>query len=441
LKSFWQRMRISSALRRDSATRKPSGRSEEKATLRITCTWPLFLILVLGGRFLAAPQAGSHDFAEQDRIVTRLSRTLGEHQKSVGDGVCQSCHEETFKTFLKTRHRSTSHLPDEISIAGKFSEGKNRMKTLNPELSFRMDEKDGHFYQTAILAKPSRTALRTEQFDIVVGSGRKGQTYLYWKNDRLYELPVSYWTELGRWVNSPGYVDGSADFDRPITPRCVECHATYFEALGPLPADNRFDKSNFELGISCERCHGSGIEHVRQHGAGSQHPNGEETMAPVGLTRERQLDVCAQCHGGIGEAAAPAFSFVPGERLSDYISLHRPAPDERVDVHGNQVALLERSLCFQSSPAMTCSFCHDPHSPERSAASYSDRCIACHQPQKCGLYAKLGPQIAANCVDCHMPVQASSSLVFDDDEIRAAARVRNHWIRVYPEEKGEPRKQ
>jgi hypothetical protein len=385
---------------------------------------------------LAAPQEASRHFDEQDAMVTHSIHPHLERQSFVGDRVCQYCHEETFKTFLKTRHHRTSQLPDEASIAGKFSDGENRMKTLNPELSFRMDAKNGRFYQTAILAKPGRTTLRTEEFNVVVGSGRKGQTYLYWNNDRLFELPVSYWTELGRWINSPGYVDGSADFDRPVTPRCVECHATYFEALGPSAADNRFNKSNFVLGISCERCHGSGIKHVQQQGSGPQRPNGGETMAPVGLTRERQLDVCAQCHGGIGEAAAPAFSFVPGERLSDYVRLHRPAPDERVDVHGNQVALLERSRCFQSSPAMTCSFCHDSHAPERSAASYADRCTACHQPQECGLYAKRGPQIAANCVDCHMPVQASSSLVFDDDETRVGARVRNHWIRVYPEEKG-----
>jgi Cytochrome c554 and c-prime len=363
------------------------------------------------------------------------------HQEFVGDDVCRSCHEDNFKTFLGTRHHLTSQLPQEGSIAGKFSAGENRMKTLNPELSFRMDAKNGHFYQTAILAKPGHVNVRSEQFDIVVGSGRKGQTYLYWKNDGLYELPVSYWTELKRWINSPGYVDGSADFDRPVTPRCVECHATYFQALGHSPAHNLFNKSNFVLGISCERCHGSGAEHVRRQGLGSPRPNGGKMMAPVGSTREEQIDVCAQCHGGVGEAISPAFSFVPGERLSDYITLHRPAPDESVDVHGNQVALLERSRCFFSSPAMTCSFCHDPHASERPAASYSDRCIACHQPQECGLYANLGPQIAANCVDCHMPVQASNSLVFDDDEIRVRARVRNHWIRVYPEKKVRPQLQ
>jgi len=412
---------------------------KESYTARTTCTWALFLTLVPCSRLVAAPRAASHHFDEQNAILNRSNRPHVDRQSFVGDRVCGSCHETTLKTYLETRHHRTSQLADEASIAGKFGAGENRMKTLNPELSFRMDAKNGRFYQTAILAKRGHAAVRSESFDIVVGSGRKGQTYLYWKNDGLYELPVSYWTELKRWINSPGYVDGSADFDRPVTPRCVECHATYFQALGPSPTDNLFNKRNFVLGISCERCHGPGADHVRQQGSGAQRANDGKGMAPVGLTREEQIDVCAQCHGGVGQEIAPAFSFVPGARLSDYINLHRPAPDERVDVHGNQVALLERSRCFQSSPAMTCSFCHDPHAPERPAARYSDRCIACHQPQKCGLYAKLGPQIAANCVDCHMPVQVSSSLVFDNEETRVGARVRNHWIRVHPEEKRGPR--
>jgi hypothetical protein len=41
------------------------------------------------------------------------------------------------------------------------------------------------------------TTEHTERFDYVIGSGGKGQTYLYWKGDLLFQLPVSYWTELG----------------------------------------------------------------------------------------------------------------------------------------------------------------------------------------------------------------------------------------------------
>src|SRR5690348_5964686 len=93
------------------------------------------------------------------------------------------------------------------------------------------------------------TKAESEPIDLVVGSGRKGQTYLFWKGDRLFQLPVSYWVELGHWVNSPGYTDGWAKFDRPVMPRCLECHASYAESVaGPQP-NNRYKKTNVVLGI------------------------------------------------------------------------------------------------------------------------------------------------------------------------------------------------
>jgi Cytochrome c554 and c-prime len=351
----------------------------------------------------------------------------------LGNHACQNCHRDKFATYIQTAHHRTSRLPDKNTIAGHFTPGHNIMNTFNPELFFRMDVRNNRFYQTAILEKLGHTTRHSEPFDLVVGSDTKGQTYAYWKGDLLYELPVSYWTELNEWVNSPGYVDGSADFDRPITPRCVECHGTYIQALDTSLTSNRYNKSNFVLGISCERCHGAGGEHVKSHAATASDSRNGKPMQPLGSTRERQIDVCAQCHGGVGEEVAPPFSFKPGDPLSNYIKLKQPDPNDRVDVHGNQVTLLERSLCFRSSPNMTCTTCHDVHSSERPAASYSDRCLECHQPEKCGMFAKLGRQIAANCVDCHMPVQASSMLVVDANDKRVSANVRTHWIKVYPE--------
>jgi Cytochrome c554 and c-prime len=429
--------RMPTSNKRGSFARIVEFRSKESPTFRIA--WAGLLCLSLFPCvFLVDPHETPRGPDEQ--ALSRISSNDASPTRRdfVGDSACQSCHENTFKTFEDTRHHQTSQPASEASIAGKFVAGANRMKTVNPQLTFRMDTKNGHFYQTAVLAKPGHNTVRTEQFDIVIGSGRKGQTYLYWRGDGLYELPVSYWTDLKRWVNSPGYVDGSADFDRSVTPRCVECHATYFQAAGSSPGDNVFRKDNFVLGISCERCHGPGSTHIQQRGNTQPsnmgvNPNAAKTMPPVGLGREAQIDVCAQCHGGVGEQRAPAFSFTAGQRLADYITLHRPAPGERVDVHGNQVALLQRSRCYQSSAAMTCTTCHDPHVPEQPTASYSGRCTTCHQPQNCGIFTKMGSQIVTACVDCHMPIQTSRALVFDDQDHRIGARVLNHWIRVYPD--------
>jgi hypothetical protein len=354
----------------------------------------------------------------------------------VGDEVCGSCHQEKLQTFQQTVHHRTSQLPSAQSIAGRFTPPENTMKTIDPGLSFRMEASDGSFHQTAVFGEPPNTKARSEAFGLVIGSGRKGQTYLYWKGGELFELPVSYWVELSRWVNSPGYLDGTANFDRPVIPRCVECHATYFDPLTPAPLGNRYDQIDFILGISCERCHGPGQEHVSRHRSATAATAADDIVNPAKLPRDREIDVCAQCHGGLGEDIAPAFSFKPGEPLDAFIKLQRPGPDAKVDVHGNQAALLKRSRCFQSSGTMTCSTCHDEHAPERTAASHASRCLACHQPKKCGMYAKLGAQIANNCIDCHMPVQKSNLIVSDVNGTDTRAKVRNHWIKVYSDSPG-----
>jgi hypothetical protein len=355
------------------------------------------------------------------------------HAGYLGDASCAPCHESIAGTYQHTAHHRTSQLADKDSILGNFSEGANILRTRERDLFFKMEAKGDNFYQTAFFFQPPDQMKTSERFAFVVGSGGKGQTYLYWRADRLFELPVSYWTTIHSWVNSPGYADGTADFKRPIPPRCLECHASYFQSLpGPAPK-NRYDKTGFTLGISCERCHGPAKQHVeeqRSHaGAGPSHA----IINPHTLSRERQIEVCAQCHGGIGDGIAAAFSYSPGKPLADFIKLHPPDPDAKVDVHGNQVALLERSRCYQSSQVMTCTTCHDLHAPERAASAYSGKCLTCHKTENCGLFPKLGANLASNCVDCHMPVQDSDLITSTVDGKEIKDRIRSHWIKIYPD--------
>jgi hypothetical protein len=200
-----------------------------------------------------------------------------------------------------------------------------------------MEAKQTNFFQTARAAATART----ERSALVIGSGDKGQTYLFWDEDQLFQLPVSYWTDLG-WVNSPGYRDGFADFERPIIPRCLECHATYFEALPP--PSNRYNTVAFSLGIQCEKCHGPGRGHVA---AEHQHPGLPTTILnPAHFSRDRQMDLCAWCHAGHGQPLQPAFSYQPGNPLDQYLHFPQPDPNTPLDVHGNQVELLNRADAF-----------------------------------------------------------------------------------------------
>jgi hypothetical protein len=126
----------------------------------------------------------------------------------------------------------------------------------------------------------------------------------------------------------------------------------------------------------------------------------------------------------------PSFSYVAGNRLEDFVALTQPPPNAPVDVHGNQVALLQRSRCYQASQ-MTCLTCHDVHATQRDTKQLSGRCLTCHQEQSCKLFPAQGHALAGRCVDCHMPVQASNVIVSSLEGTQQRELVRSHWIRVY----------
>jgi hypothetical protein len=342
-----------------------------------------------------------------------------------GDEACRSCHQDKVETFHRTAHYLTSRLPDKDSILGNFDADANILKTSNPDLYFRMEAKDSGFFQTAVQGIPPYITSRTERFGLEVGSGGKGQTFLFWKGDLLFQLPVSYWKEIG-WVNSPGYRDGVAYFDRPVIPRCLECHGTYFESFAP--PQNRYSQTGFVVGITCEKCHGPGRAHVERFSSKSAKSD-PAILNPARFSRDRQMDLCAWCHAGHGVPLLATFSYIPGEPLEKYIELPQPDPNAPVDVHGSQVELLKKSRCFQSS-TMTCLTCHDVHTTQKDPAAFSGHCLNCHKVET---HPKIGQPIASNCVDCHMPKQQTNLIVFNWNGRKVSPEVRNHWIKVYPE--------
>ena len=345
-----------------------------------------------------------------------------------GDRACRACHLDIVESYVKTAHHLTSRLPGGDSILGSFAENRNILKSSNPSLYFRMDSKPDGFYETAVWSFPGIASSRSERIDVVFGSGRVGQTYLYWKNGQLFQLPVSYWVDLDSWVNSPGYRDGTANFERPVPPRCLECHLSYAVPVEPSVSPNQYKPKSLDFGISCERCHGPGREHAEAMRQKSW-SGGLTNLSK--LVRDRQMDVCAQCHGGRRIPRTAAFSYLPGEPLDDYYRRDQANPATTADVHGNQVALLQMSRCYQSSSDMVCSTCHDVHQVQRDAAALSDHCLRCHRPETCGEFHKLKEKITTGCVDCHMPVQASSLIISNSNGKRTRAMARSHWIKVY----------
>ncbi len=387
------------------------------------------VVVALLGSFRPGRTAASHGPQASASSLARQASDPALPEGFIGIEACAACHPDQFQTFIDTPHHLASRIADADSIAGRFSPAARIMRTGSLDLMFQMEARPDGFYQTALEGRLPVVTAHSERFDFVMGSGRKGQSYLYWDDDRLFQLPVSYWTELDTWINSPGFPDGEAFFDRPIPPHCLECHTTYVDARELDTNGNRYGASDFILGISCEKCHGRGGGHLRSPDG----PSAANITNPAALSRDRQIDNCARCHTGFNRLLAPAFSYRPGEPLDQYIEITKPDPDASVDVHGNQLALLERSQCYVGSE-MTCSTCHDVHRLQRDVAELSQRCQTCHTVDRCGLFPQVGARIADSCVDCHLPNQRSDTLVASTDGRTVAPRIRNHWIKVYPDE-------
>lgn len=385
---------------------------------------------MIGGAMLLVLQVlqAHTTFAQQTATPGKSSAVITTRENYLGDEACRACHSGEVRSYLSTGHHLTSQLPTKESILGSFAEDKNILKTSDPALFFRMESRPDGFYQTAVWGIPPATVSRAEKMDVIIGSGRRGQTYLYWKRDQLYQLPVSYWTDLSTWINSPNYQDGEANFEKRVLPNCLACHLTYAASVGSPVYSNQFKRETFVLGISCERCHGPGQKHVDAMTAKKPDANIINTAK---LNRDRQIDLCAQCHGGLRPLLADPFSYVPGEPLDKYYRANNSGPAGTADVHGNQVGLLQMSRCYQSSPDMTCSTCHDVHQNQRNLTAFAERCMKCHRAEACGEYAKSQAEIIGKCVNCHMPVQASNVIVSSLNGKQTKALVRSHWIKIY----------
>jgi hypothetical protein len=352
-----------------------------------------------------------------------------------GDSACAQCHRKQAVSYAFTSHARDSAPASAGHILGSFLPGSDVLHTSDPNLVVNMTHGPDGFYQNAVnLSDPQKHL--TERFDIVIGSGRHGQSYLFWNDDQLYELPASYWAPDHAWIISPGFPDGQVHFDRPVEPRCLECHTSYFHWVPP--DINRFAKTGIVYGINCERCHGPGAEHVaREHAAASrqgarQAPADLAIVNPAHLSRDRQIDLCSLCHAGAVDARRAPLTFQAGDNIDDYLAIQPPTPGETVDVHGNQVGAMKLSRCFTSSN-MTCSTCHDVHERPASAESYSRHCLACHQMQTCGRYPVLGQAIRTKCVDCHMPLGESDKIVSTTGGHTLRMLARTHQIAIYPD--------
>jgi len=360
-----------------------------------------------------------------------------------GPAACLKCHSYVAKDYLHSAHFLTSRTATAGTVSGSFKAESNTV-IYNDQQKVVMEKQHGGLFQ--VLYTNGKLTTR-KRFDIIFGANR-GETYLTWDGAEVKQLPVSYYLNLHKWANSPGgYYADSVNFSRVIHERCFECHASNVQNLndessGDAQSDS-LDKTSLILGIDCERCHGPGAEHANFQAQNPTVKQARYITRFASLSRQQRIDFCSMCHSGNSNVMTKTtFGFKPGDTLANYTSgatFHAYRDAATIDVHGNQVKLLTSSKCYISSK-IECATCHSMHNSEvKTVATYSTYCTNCHSAANhnvCKLAAQIGPAITTNCIDCHMPVKSSKTIVVKGTNMQGTPPflARTHLIAIYPEE-------
>jgi hypothetical protein len=275
----------------------------------------------------------------------------------------------------------------------------SKVLTGNPAMTFRI----GHYnYEIKRKDKQSIYSVTDGNNTISLpilyafGEGKAGQTYILQYQGVHYESKVSFYNEIsgldftiGAGREVPSSLDeaiGRKLSDNEVT-ECFSCHSTGAVSGGQV----HFDKVT--IGIRCEACHGPGGQHAAAAKAGA--PSAKLVFNPRSLSGdELSQDFCGSCHRGNNEFTLLQGMEINNVRFQPYRIFH--------------------SKCYSDDRRISCTACHDPHTPlKQDAAFYDSKCLSCHAPKESSAWSKAdqgtqslirGCRVSTkDCASCHMP--------------------------------------
>ena len=341
------------------------------------------------GKALAACEK-SDSFRDDNPLVPEPSPFLGANR-------CAECHLAIFQAQQSSRHSHTFYRSTELASLALpkspfpdpcHAKVMQTLKRIGPDLIEQETRVEDQVYSAVV--------------EYAFGSGDRGLTLVgRAENGQAFELRLSQYRneQSNQWDITSGHLlqpEGDKRYlGEPLTEdavrRCLSCHVTSAQSIttatGPTASDH---------GISCERCHGPGENHVL---AVKANLPDRAIIDPRLASGSRVVVLCARCHSPRG-----------GSVSKDDPSAVR-----------FQGTTLTWSRCFlESQDRLDCITCHDPH---RNAVKlphhYEAKCLSCHSskerpraertqsdrrrssqppaPSVCPINPKEG------CIGCHMP--------------------------------------
>ena len=265
----------------------------------------------------------------------------------VGTDSCQECHEDTYKTFMKSGHPyKLNKVVDGQPPTYPYSE------VTDPPEGYTWDDIlyviGGYGWKARFIDKEGY---------IITGDENAKTQYNFYNED----------IDMGdNWV--PYHAGEQKPYD------CGSCHTTGYSPEGNQDGLPGLIGTWAADGIQCEECHGPASNHVN------------DPMA-YALTVDRDSELCGRCHirGDVTEINASG----------GFIKHHEQ---------------YEEMFQSKKRGAMRCVDCHDPHETVKYAKGVGQRtpCENCHLEET--KYQKITDRTHAECIECHMPRASKSAL-------------------------------
>ncbi|MCF6319559.1 MAG: hypothetical protein L3J83_09845 [Proteobacteria bacterium] len=372
---------------------------------------------------------------------------------------CKECHQENYKSWEKTYHRTMTQEASINTVLGNF-DGSDQTYwgiTVRPVLH------DNRYY-FEYYDPETGDKLYTLEIKRTVGS-RRYQQYLAQTDNtqgNYYRLELLWHIEDKRWIHLNGVFLGSDNqpFDNHTAiwnQNCIFCHNTgiqpnmtnYDEIVQlakageplNLKVDSRFESTVTDLGIACESCHANGEKHIelnqnpiRKYYLHYSGDSDNSIINPKKLSAKASMEICGQCHGQrtpknyelarVWMEKGP--SYRPGDNLQDHVNpvwkkslLNNSESDifkqrfwsdgtPRLTAYEYQ-GILQSECHIQAD--LTCNDCHSMHEGNPKGMIKKEMltnaaCLNCHTKYSNNLTEHTGHKEQSDgslCYNCHMP--------------------------------------
>lgn len=340
---------------------------------------------------------------------------------------CKGCHSDKHSSFVHTGMGQSFGLATAQKSSAKFQQE----AVYDPKRNFYYwPYWSGDSLRILEFRLKGRDTIykRIETIRYIIGSGQHTNSHFWVDGNTLYQAPLTYYTQEGKWDLPPGYETVNTRFQRKIDLECMSCH----NAMPQLKAGSINAFETLPLGIDCERCHGPGELHVREKQSGilidTRKVADYSIVNPKRLPWSLQVDICQRCHLQGNNVLKPGKNFDdfrPGMRLSDVFEVYMPRyADADYFVMAGHAERLAKSACFIGSNKgvqtetynpqthLTCINCHNPHVSvkETRIEWFNQQCSGCHNSQSqrsellsCSESLKKRQLEPKGCTGCHMP--------------------------------------